>query len=169
MCTCCAVRERVLHKQVSHDTKTAFPYPPCHRHNENKKTDAYRVTTSLRRLLTKPASASTTILCRCNRRNLLHPNPCRLRYTARKPSSIDSSLHSSQRMECSLERIPLPTLFVVAFTVRLQSPHIPATPYRNRIPHRSHLPRYGLLQILYEGRVSQKSSLVNSRAQHLKP
>ncbi len=165
---CYAVRERALRKQVSYDTKTVFPYPPCHRHNENKKTDVYRVTTSLRRLLTKPASASTTILCRCNRRNLLYPNPCRLRYTARKPYSADSSLHSSQHTECSLERIPLPTLFVVAFTVRLQSPHISATPYRNHILLRSPLPSYGLLQILYEGRVSQKNSLVNSRVPHLK-
>ena len=98
---CYAVRERALRKQVSYDTKTVFPYPPCHRHNENKKTDVYRVTTSLRRLLTKPASASTTILCRCNRRNLLYPSPRRLRYTARKPYSADSSLHSSQHTECS--------------------------------------------------------------------
>ena len=122
--------------------------PPSHihyaqpEHSENKKTGLYRVTTSLHRPLTRPVSVSTIILCRCNRRNLLYPNPCRLRHTARKPYSVDSSLHSSQRTECSLERIPLPTLFVVAFTVRLQSPHISATPYRNHIPLRLHLPSY---------------------------
>lgn len=60
--------------------RTMIQKPPSHNHyarpghNKNKKTDVYRVTTSLHRPLTKPASASTNILCRCNRRNLSCPN-----------------------------------------------------------------------------------------------
>lgn len=96
--------------------------PPSHihyaqpEHSENKKTGLYRVTTSLHRPLTRPVSVSTIILCRCNRRNLLCPDRCRLRHTAQKPSSTDSPLRSSQHTERSLERTPLSTLFVIALS-----------------------------------------------------